>query len=468
MEYNIVTAELDSRFPSRTVPLYQYDYGQILKFEGVELPDAYEVHFSNEDTEGTAKVQIGTSDGVEIPDEYLLSGEPIYVWVFLHTGESDGETEYKTVIPVHKRSRVENVEPTPVQQDVITQTIAALNAGVERAESAREAWESMTAQAETLAPESEATASYENGVLTLGIPQGIKGDKGDKGDTGDTGPQGEQGIQGIQGIQGERGEKGERGETGATGATGPQGPQGEKGEQGERGIGVPTGGTAGQVLTKKSATDGDTEWQDASGGTVTDVTVNGVSVLDGGVAKIPIASGITAGVVKVNVAKGINMTDGELNIVSPTDNIIKSGTDSSRAVKIYTQHKSVFYGLAKASGDTTQSQSSNPVGTYTDSAKASIKAMLGIGGESQTITVSDTEPVISAVSNARYVCGELTSLSFTPSATGICDVIFSSGTTATVLNLPNTVILPDWFEVEANHTYEISIVDGVYGAVMAW
>lgn len=178
---NILTAELGARFPSRTVPLYQYDYGQILKFEGVELPDAYEVHFSNEDAEGTAKVQIGTADGVAIPDEYLLSGEPIYVWIFLHAGESDGETEYKTVIPVHKRAQVEDVEPTPVQQDVITQTIAVLNTAVERAETAQDAWENMTAQTETLAPNEPATASYEDGVLTLGIPEGKQGEQGDEG-----------------------------------------------------------------------------------------------------------------------------------------------------------------------------------------------------------------------------------------------------------------------------------------------
>lgn len=34
------------------------------------------------------------------------------------------------------------------------------------------------------------------------------------------------------------------------------------GPKGEDGIGVPTGGTAGQILTKKSNDDGDTEWKD--------------------------------------------------------------------------------------------------------------------------------------------------------------------------------------------------------------
>lgn len=84
------------------------------------------------------------------------------------------------------------------------------------------------------------------------------------------------------------------------------------------------------------------------------------------------------------------------------------------------------------------------------------------------VPVSGTTPTIVAEEDKIYKCGEVTTLSFTPSSTGLCEVIFTSGTTPTVLTLPNTVKMPDWFEIEANHTYEISILDGVYGAVMSW
>ncbi|HEY7414512.1 MAG TPA: hypothetical protein VH593_04920, partial [Ktedonobacteraceae bacterium] len=67
-----------------------------------------------------------------------------------------------------------------------------------------------------------------------------QGPKGDTGATGSTGPQGNPGPTGPTGATGPQG---------ATGATGPQGP------------GVPTGGTTGQALFKKSATDLDTQWQ---------------------------------------------------------------------------------------------------------------------------------------------------------------------------------------------------------------
>lgn len=59
---------------------------------------------------------------------------------------------------------------------------------------------------------------------------------------------------------------------GPAGATGPQGQKGDTGDtgpqgaQGAAGVGVPAGGTTGQVLEKKSDTDYDTEWKDKTGG----------------------------------------------------------------------------------------------------------------------------------------------------------------------------------------------------------
>ena len=50
--------------------------------------------------------------------------------------------------------------------------------------------ENMTVDVTTLAAGSSATASYADGVLTLGIPKGDQGDKGDKGDKGNKGDTG--------------------------------------------------------------------------------------------------------------------------------------------------------------------------------------------------------------------------------------------------------------------------------------
>lgn len=125
---------------------------------------------------------------------------------------------------------------------------SAAESAADRAETAVSQLVDISATAQTLAPGSAATASYYNGVITLGIPQGAKGDTGATGPTGPTG------------NQGPKGDKGD------TGDTGPAGPTGPAGSQGPAGVGVPTGGTAGQVLAKKSGTSYDTEWVDQSGG----------------------------------------------------------------------------------------------------------------------------------------------------------------------------------------------------------
>ena len=115
---------------NQTDPLFQYDYGQKLILEGVDLPAAYEVHFANV-MHGDSKTSIGDGTGVEIPDEYLQTGKDVYFWLYLHSSENDGETELAGMIPVTKRAKPTNEKPTPEQQDVITQTIAALNSAVE-------------------------------------------------------------------------------------------------------------------------------------------------------------------------------------------------------------------------------------------------------------------------------------------------------------------------------------------------
>lgn len=63
-----------------------------------------------------------------------------------------------------------------------------------------------------------------------------------------------------------------KGDTGATG------PAGQDGQDGQDGVGVPSGGTQGQVLAKASATDYDTTW--VTPVTMTDVQ-NYVDSLDG-------------------------------------------------------------------------------------------------------------------------------------------------------------------------------------------
>lgn len=111
---------------------------------------------------------------------------------------------------------------------------------------------------------------------------------------------------------------------------------------------------------------------------VEDVQINGTSIVTDGVANVPIAKNNALGVVRGGSGVGINQNSGEAYILKATDNAIKAGTTNYTPIVPNNQHSAAFYGLAKAASDTTQSASSNAVGTYTDEAKSAILDMLGI------------------------------------------------------------------------------------------
>lgn len=670
---NIITANFArNKRQSITRKLYQGDYGQILRLKGIELPETFQAHFSNDKIIGTAKKVLGSNNEVTIPDEYLKSGTDIYVWVIIHSDVQDGETRYAITIPVIARPEATDIQPTPVQQDLITTAVAALNHALEKTEenvkhypkivsgywfvynaeldeyvntnvdahgikgdtgngissailnnddtltltftngetyttpSIKGRTPNITANREenttsiytdgylighiydgyspsatviknnstatisitdvngtttaqindgatgatpnltigqinTLDPSESATATItgtnENPILNLGIPQGIKGNDGKifygtsntswnyskkavicpevtelypgliiaVTFTNPGGPQrtmlnvnslGDKGIY-VDGVR--AGDFDNNSFAWAAGATinfmyngegfnvisspsayyavcstaskttqklvycphsmvrkgtsiiikftyintssaaqlcvteeeygelaylngnpvsssntwkagdtvtfvfdglywqGSTGPKGDKGDQGDDYVlteqdksdianlvpplldihEVPSGGTAGQVLKKSSGTDYDAGWADESD-TVTDVQINGSSIVTDGVAEIPIASTSRLGLVKPN-SMGVYVNGaGEMSVTKATSAQLKAGTGGYNVIVPVIQHESAFYALAKAAGDTTQSQSSNAVGNYTDSAKVAIQKMLGI------------------------------------------------------------------------------------------
>ena len=155
---NIVSVKLDSRYAS-TLGVWQYDYGQVLRITGPELPPAVEVQFSLDEKSGETLSRVGTTvDGVtevKIPDELLThsatSNYRIYAYIYL-TDETSGNTKYEITIPVRARSK-----PTPPTEDPETdpdlfrETVVAVNASAERAENAASsATESAASAEETL------------------------------------------------------------------------------------------------------------------------------------------------------------------------------------------------------------------------------------------------------------------------------------------------------------------------------
>lgn len=141
---NIIPIQLDYRFVT-TRKIWQYDYGQILSITGQNLPTATEVHFSLDIRGGSTLSRVGTTmDGVttvKIPDELLKnngkSGDfSIYAFIYVADEES-GNTEYRITIPVYSRPKPENpsVDPTP-EPNIFHETVTAVNNAADRAEKA--------------------------------------------------------------------------------------------------------------------------------------------------------------------------------------------------------------------------------------------------------------------------------------------------------------------------------------------
>ena len=115
---------------------------------------------------------------------------------------------------------------------------------------------------------------------------------------------------------------------------------------------------------------------------VHDIQVDSTSILNNGVANIPIATVNNSSgyrLVQVDANNGINIaSDNCLSIIRAIESDAKAANNAYRVCTPYWQHCYTFYGLAKAAGDSTQAASNNAVGVYTDDAKVKIQKMLGI------------------------------------------------------------------------------------------
>ena len=111
----IVNFSEENMYPDYYPEIWQYDYGQILRIQGLTLPPAVEVHFSLQNTGGETTTRIGvTKDGVTdvvIPDSLLENGDiaqdyEIYAFVYLRN-ETSGQTEYKITLHITSRPKPE-------------------------------------------------------------------------------------------------------------------------------------------------------------------------------------------------------------------------------------------------------------------------------------------------------------------------------------------------------------------------
>ena len=127
--------------------LYQYDYGQVLRIQGLNLPSAVEMHFALQDKGGESITRVGTTkDGVTdvlIPDSMLenngtSSDYKIYVFVYI-ADEISGKTERRIEMSVKSRPKPEAFD-RPEDTELFRDAIKAVNESAARsAESERQA-----------------------------------------------------------------------------------------------------------------------------------------------------------------------------------------------------------------------------------------------------------------------------------------------------------------------------------------
>lgn len=97
---------------------------------------------------------------------------------------------------------------------------------------------------------------------------------------------------------------------------------------------------------------------------------------------------------------------------------------------------------------------------------ANKNAVWGNGNKPRVVIASDSPAIPPLSPNTLYVfTGDAAALSITLTAPANNNVeneyhfIFNSGSTPTTLTIPNTIRQPDGFTVEANHVYEVSILE---------
>lgn len=185
MENKIVTAIFKDSTHTKVSDVWQYDYGQILRIQGLDLPTAVEVDFA---VAGASEsiARIGTTkDGVTdvvIPDSLIETGNNLVAYIYLRDSAS-GNTEYQIDMLVTKRAKPEAYD-TPEDKELFGQAIEAVNAAADRAEkagkTAQEAAQKAGLDAEQTAQDRVEVAKAVEDATNIATQAGISAETAEK------------------------------------------------------------------------------------------------------------------------------------------------------------------------------------------------------------------------------------------------------------------------------------------------
>lgn len=173
MVYNKIYAQIGEERHIVLDPInYQYDIKQILVIQGETVPEYYEADICNVGDTATLTM-IGTAaDGVEIPDRFFRDGRNVLVYVVIPGSSGDVQTRYDITIPSDERGERTDIDLDEDQQMQADSLIAALNAGVEKAEDAAGKAEAEAGKAEAVAEKfSDAVADATAGTRVTSLDE---------------------------------------------------------------------------------------------------------------------------------------------------------------------------------------------------------------------------------------------------------------------------------------------------------
>lgn len=144
-----ITAFFEDDCYCKVSGLWQYDYGQTLLVEGLNLPKIVEIHFSLDDKNGDSITRIGLTENgittVHIPDALLenndiASNYNIYAFIYI-ADSTEGNTEYRITMPVKTRPKP-NISENQEETGMFHEVVGAVNKAASETEQAKKEAES--------------------------------------------------------------------------------------------------------------------------------------------------------------------------------------------------------------------------------------------------------------------------------------------------------------------------------------
>lgn len=446
--------------------IWQWDYGQILRIQGLNLPTAVEIHFSLDEQNGEAVRRIGlTNDGVTdvpIPDSMVENesayGDSYYFFAYIYlSDEESGNTEYKIRAKVTTRSKPEGYNSGDSTFAAILKTVNEIaDEKVTRPETAKVGQVlSVKATDEEGKPTEFEATDPGGGVSDEKIAEAV-------------------------------GTYMEAHPIEETDPTVPQwAKQPEKPTYTASDVGADAAGTAeGKVSEHNTATDAHNDIR---------LLVQGLTdklnaFADSDDETLDQASEFVA-YIKANRSLIESITTSKVSVADIIDNLTTNVSNKPLsaaqgvALKALIDAIVVPKKLSELENDSGYAKTTdipkqlpNPqkltftgavTAEYDGSGAVTVTIPDGSGGSGGTVRIEkeSTDTVVELEPNKLYIFPEMAELTITlaePSDTGIVNeyhVVFRSGATATSLTIPDTVKLPSSFSIDANKIYELSVME---------